>query len=148
MYESQSFAYVFSEVEKEDIQQAIQYAEIDSSCEFKVHVDSKCPGNSETRAHQLFHELRVDQTAARNGILFYLILECRRFIILPDISVEKSIPKDFWDEIYNIMLIRFRKEEYALGLSEAIKRTGEKLKNYFPWDAGDQNEVPDDISLS
>lgn len=147
MLVSENLTEVFTETEQEDILQAIKYAEIDSSCEFKVHVDHKCPEDSAKRARHLFHKLGVDKTVSRNGIMFYLALDCRKFIIKPDQGVEQTVPKDFWDEIYHIMLVHFRKEEYAAGLAEAIQRAGEKLKAFFPWDREDQNEVPDDISV-
>lgn len=147
MFVSQSLKEVFSIQEKEDIIQAIQYAEIDSSCEFKVHIDRKCPEDSIKRAQDLFQKLEVYKTKDQNGILFYVNLECRRFIILPDKGVEAKIPGNFWDEIYHIMLTHFRKDNYAGGLSLAIQKSGEKLKAYFPYYKDDKNEIPDDISL-
>lgn len=147
MFVNDSSGEVFSEAEKDDIVQSVRDAEMDSSCEFKVHIDKACSGDSDARAKQLFEELGVNNTTARNGILFYFVLECRRFVILPDIGVEKVIENGFWNEIHNIMLMHFRKEEYVAGLSEAIKLTGEKLKNYFPSGASTNNEVPDDISM-
>ncbi|MCF8332247.1 MAG: TPM domain-containing protein [Bacteroidales bacterium] len=147
MFVSQSSKDVFDPQEKEDIIRAIQFAEIDSSCEFKVHVDRKCPEDSVERADELFYKLDVDKTKARNGILFYVNLECRKFIIRVDEGVEAKIPGDFWEEIYHIMVVHFRKDNYVKGLSYAIQHAGEKLKDYFPWYKDDENEVTDDISL-
>ena len=138
---------VFTDIEKEDIDQAIKNAEIDSSCEFKVHVDRYCHEETGKRSRDLFYELGVDRTKGHNGILFYAVLDCRKFIIQTDKALEENLPEGFWDEIYHIMLVHFRKEDYAHGISEAIQKTGEKLKFYYPWLKDDRNEVSDELSI-
>jgi len=138
---------VFSEAEKEDINQAVKNAEIDSSCEFKVHVDRQCKEDTAKRSEELFYKLGVDKTEGHNGILFYAVLDCRKFIIQTDKALKNTLPEGFWDDIYHIMLVNFRKGHYALGLSEAVQKAGEKLKPYYPWLKDDRNEVSDDISI-
>lgn len=147
MLVSQALSDVFEPVEIEDIVQAVKYAEIESSCEFKVHVDRKCTENSLQRANNLFYELNVDKTQRKNGILFYLAVDCRRFVIVADDHVRQTVSENFWDDIYAVMLKYFRKRHFAAGLSEAILLAGEKLKPFFPWFRGDVNEVNDNISM-
>lgn len=138
---------VFSEDEKEDIDQAIKNAEIDSSCEFKVHVDRYCKEETAKRSEDLFYKLGVDKTERHNGILFYAVLDCRKFIIKADKALDQKLPEGFWDDIYHVMLINFRKGNYAYGISQAILKAGEKLKPYYPWMKDDRNEVSDDLSI-
>jgi len=138
---------VFSDVEKEDIDQAVKNAEIESSCEFKVHVDPFCKEDTSKRSEDLFYKLEVDKTERHNGILFYAVLDCRKFIIKTDKDLEQTLPDGFWDDIYHVMLVNFRKGNYADGLSLAIQKAGEKLKPYYPWFKDDRNEVSDDLSI-
>ena len=55
---------------------------------------------------------------------------------------------DFWDDIKEDVVKRFKKEKYVKGLCEGIKKTGKALKKYFPHQEDDVNELPDEISYS
>ena len=54
---------------------------------------------------------------------------------------------DFWDDIKALLLEHFREEKYAEGLIKGIELVGTKLKNHFPFQTDDVNELPDDISF-
>ena len=41
----------------------------------------------------------------------------------------------------------FAKGDFVKGLVDAIIKSGEELKRYFPYTEGDINEQPDDISF-
>jgi uncharacterized membrane protein len=45
------------------------------------------------------------------------------------------------------MQSRFAKGDFAEGISGGIYRVGEKLKEFFPYQEDDVNELPDDISI-
>ena len=40
----------------------------------------------------------------------------------------------------------FKSGNYKQGLVEGILKAGKVLETYFPWEKGDVNELPDDIS--
>ncbi len=88
----------------------------------------------------------MDKTAGKNGVLIYLVTREKLFAIIGDEGINKVVPADFWNEIRNTMQEHFRDDKFAEGLTEAIKRVGEKLKVYFPYQADDKNECPDEIS--
>ena len=62
----------FSKEEQQKIVAAIKEAELNTSGEIRVHIENHCKGESLERAAELFYELKMDHTAARNGILFSL----------------------------------------------------------------------------
>ena len=138
----------FTKEEKESITQAIRNAELDTSGEIRLHVESKCKEEVLDRAAFLFEKLGMEKTELRNGVLFYLAVNSRKFAILGDGGINKIVPDDFWDNIKNMMQEHFIKGEFTLGLIKGIEEAGKILKIYFPYSKDDVNELSDDISFS
>ena len=128
---------------------AIRQAEITTSGEIRVHLEDICPTPEPLdRAAQVFGELNMHKTAARNGVLFYLAWQSRQFAVVGDSAINAVVPDDFWETTKETVLDQFRHENYVLGLERGIKMVGEQLKRYFPYDAStDQNELDDSISF-
>ena len=139
--------YFFTEEEKDDIILAIQNSEVDSSGEIRVHIDNTCEGEVMDCAYKIFNKLGMQNTKLRNGVLFYLAIHNRKFAVIADDGISDIVPDDFWEKIKQILLNNFREEKFADGLCEAIIETGEQLKNYFPCQPNDINELPDKISF-
>ncbi len=137
----------FTEEEQEEIRQAIQNAEMDTSGEIRVHVENKCKGDVLDRAAYIFKKLGMHNTHLRNGVLIYLALHNRKFAIIGDAGIHQKVPENFWDDIKQTMLGYFLRKEFCDGLCYAITAAGEQLKKYFPYQVGDINELPDDISF-
>jgi uncharacterized membrane protein len=136
-----------SEKEKEQIVAAIQEAEDCTSGEIKVHLENKCAGEVMDRAKIVFNKLKMYKTEARNGVLFYLAVQDRKFAILGDAGIDEKVPDNFWDEIKNHMGNCFSKGEHGSGLREGVLMAGEALKKHFPCKNDDTNELPDDLSF-
>ncbi|SFQ22097.1 TPM domain-containing protein [Hymenobacter arizonensis] len=128
---------------------AIRQAEVTTSGEIRVHLEDTCPTPEPLdRAAQVFGELNMHKTAARNGVLFYLAWESRQFAVIGDSGINAAVPDDFWETTKETVLTQFRRGNYVLGLEEGINKVGEQLKRYFPYNATtDQNELDDSISF-
>ncbi|GAB4330262.1 MAG: TPM domain-containing protein [Bacteroidales bacterium] len=137
----------FSPQEKEDIVLAIKSAELDTSGEIRVHIENRCPGDPRERAALLFRFLKMDRTRQRNGVLFYLAVKNRKFAIIGDEGINRVVPDGFWDEVRDVMLEHFREGRFAQGLVEGIQLAGKQLKEHFPYQTDDVNELSDDISF-
>jgi uncharacterized membrane protein len=137
----------FSLEEQEDIKQAIMNSELDTSGEIRVHIESICKGDVLDRAAYIFKKLGMSRTAQRNGVLIYLAVRNRKFAIIGDQGIHNKVPPDFWDTIKLKMLDYFRDGKFSQGLIYAISESGIHLKNYFPHQKDDINELPDDISF-
>ena len=133
--------------EQEKIKKAIMNAENDSSGEIRVHIESECHGDVLDRAAYLFKTLGMEKTELRNGVLFYLAANSKKFAILGDKGINKEVPEDFWTNIKVIMAERFKEGDYATGLSEGIREAGTKLKKHFPHHMEDIDELTDEISF-
>ena len=134
--------------QEEKIVEAIRAAELRTSGEIRVHLESSCAGNAYTRAQELFHQLKMDNTKDENGILFYLAVDDRKFAVLGDSGINQVVPENFWNSIKDGMEARFRESEFTKGLITGIHQVGEKLAAYFPWHKDDINELPDEITTS
>jgi uncharacterized membrane protein len=137
----------FSREEKEDIRQAILNAELDTSGEIRVHIETNCPGDVLDRAAYLFDKLNMSKTHMRNGVLFYLALRNRKFAVIGDRGIHTFVQDDFWEGLKIMLLNHFREGRFAQGLIEGVSLVGVKLKTYFPYKTGDINELPDDITF-
>lgn len=140
-------ANYFSKEQKEQITAAIREAEQNTSGEIRVHIEGKCKGDVMDRAAYIFEKLEMHKTALRNGVLFYLSTNDKKFAILGDAGINRVTPEDFWEETKEKMLEQFRMGELAAGLSEGIKMAGEQLKAHFAYQEDDINELSDDISF-
>ncbi|MDT8392485.1 MAG: TPM domain-containing protein [Bacteroidales bacterium] len=144
---SKSAKDFFTREQRDDIKQAIMNAELDTSGEIKVHIDSKCTGEVMDKAMKVFKKLKIHETELRNGVLFYLAVRNRKFAVIGDEGINKVVPDDFWEQLKVDMLDNFREEKFTEGLIEGISRTGKFLKEYFPYQTNDINELSDDISF-
>lgn len=138
----------FSQEDQHRILEAIQHAEKDSSGEIRVHIENRCKGDVMDRAANVFAKLKMHKTKLRNGVLFYLAIDHRKFAILGDAGINAKTGSDFWDAIKSEMANSFKVGQFTDGLVEGILKAGEQLKVHFPYQQDDVNELPDDISFS
>ena len=137
----------FSKEEKETLKKAILNAELDTSGEIRVHIESECKEDVLDRAAFLFKKLDMKKTGYRNGVLIYLAVNSKKFAIIGDEGINAVVPKDFWEDIKTQMADSFSKGEFVTGLAEGITATGKHLKKHFPHHIDDINELPDEISF-
>lgn len=136
-----------SPTERLQIEKAIKDAELNTSGEIRVHIESRCKKNVLDRAADIFAMLKMHKTELRNGVLFYLAMDDRQFGILGDAGINAVVPEDFWDTIKDEMTTHFKESHFAEGLSAGITMAGEKLKEHFPYQSDDVNELSDEISF-
>jgi uncharacterized membrane protein len=138
----------FGKEEQQLIIEAIREAENQTSGEIKVHIEKKCTADDVMeRAKEVFGLLNLHQTQARNGVLFYLAYEDRKFAVLGDKGIYEKVAVDFWDSTKDLLRSHFASKQFAKGLCEGIKEAGTQLKIHFPYQSDDINELPDDISF-
>lgn len=138
----------FTKAQQQEIISAIKRAELDTSGEVRLHVENECKGDVLDRASGIFAKLKMHKTKLRNGVLFYVAIHNRKFAILGDAGINAKVPEGFWDEIKLVILDKFKQGLYVEGLVNGIIMAGEKLKEHFPYNKGDINELSDDISFS
>lgn len=132
--------------EEKQIVEAIRIAEKNTSGEIRVHIEKNSKIDVYERALEVFHLLKMDNTKQQNGVLIYVAVEDRNFVIFGDEGINNVVEEDFWDSTKNIMQAHFKRGHFKQGLVDGILKAGKQLETYFPWESGDKNELPDDIS--
>lgn len=137
----------FTTEQKKELTEAIKAAELNTSGEIRLHVEMRCKEDVLDRAAFVFEELNIHETEQRNGVLFYLAITDKKLAILGDKGINAAVPVGFWDSIRDLMVSHFKEGLYTDGLTKGIRLTGEQLKEFFPYQKGDVNELSDDISF-
>ena len=137
---------ILNREEDRRVVEAIKQAELNTSGEIKVHIENHCRGDVEERSLVVFNRLKLNETKLHNGVLIYLAARDHKFAILGDEGINKVVEDGFWNDVKDLMMIHFKEGRFADGLEQGIQRCGEKLKNYFPCQSDNTNEIPDDIS--
>jgi uncharacterized membrane protein YgcG len=137
----------FTKEQQAQILASVKEAELATSGEIRVHIETSLKGDVLDRAAWLFKKLGMDKTAERNGVLFYLAVGDRKFAIIGDAGINAKVPEGFWNQISDHLKKNFREGKFTEGLSEGIIMAGDQLKTHFPHQADDVNELPDEISF-
>lgn len=126
--------------------QTIKVAEKNTSGEIRIHIEKTSDKPPVDRALEVFHLLKMNETQLKNGVLLYVAIESKQFAIIGDEGIHNKVTSSFWDTTKEIVLSHFARKEFAKGLELGILEVGEKLKNYFPYQTNDTNELSDEIS--
>jgi uncharacterized membrane protein len=137
----------FSKEQQEQILTSVKEAELETSGEIRVHIETSLKGDVLDRSAWLFKKMGMDKTAEHNGVLFYLAVSDRKFAIIGDAGINAKVPAGFWDEISELLKKNFKEGKFTEGLSEGIIMAGDQLKTHFPHRLDDINELPDEISF-
>lgn len=128
------------------IEQAIEAAERTTSAEVRVHLENKCNEDPLDRASFIFEKLEMHKTALRNGVLIYAAFDDRKLAILGDVGIHSNVAPDTWEIIKNRMISSFATGNYEEGLCQAVLSAGEVLKEHFPFNNDDRNELSNSVS--
>ncbi len=133
--------------EEEEVIEAIRTAEKTTSGEIRVHLE-RSHGQQDIfeRAMEVFHVLKMDNTKASNGVLIYVAVEDRNFVIYGDRGINEVVPHDFWESTKDAIVARFKAGKHKQGLIDGILKAGEQLQKHFPVSETTVNELPNTIS--
>ncbi len=133
--------------QEQTIIKAIREAENQTSGEIRVHIEPKCkPEDPLERAMEVFAELHMHETELRNGVIIYVSTDDHKLAIWGDKGINEKVGQDFWEHELELMTKYFKAEDYETGLKEVIAHIGNKLREFFPYQKDDTNELSDDIS--
>jgi uncharacterized membrane protein len=132
--------------EEQEIIDAIVVAEKNTSGEVRVHIEATSKIDHFSRAQQLFHFLKMDNTKDGNGVLIYVAVDDKKFVIYGDKGIDRAVQKGFWDSTKDAMASHFKNGNFKQGIIEGVLMAGKELEAHFPWDHNDTNELSDAIS--
>lgn len=134
--------------EEQEIINAIKKAESNTSGEIRVHLEAVLDKDEHERALEVFHLLQMDKTKLNNGVLFYVAVQSKSFVIYGDQGIHKKVPLDFWNNTKDLVITHFKKQQFKEGLVAGILKAGKQLEQYFPVLKDNSNELPNEISRS
>ena len=132
--------------EEQEVIEAILIAEKNTSGEIRVHLEKTTDLDTYDRALAVFNELKMDATQLKNGVLIYMAVEDKTFVICGDQGINEVVQNNFWDSTKDVMVAHFKNGNFKQGLIDGILRAGEELKKHFPWSEDDTNELSNEIS--
>ena len=137
----------FSQEENQQLVDAIQKAEQQTSGEVRIFVESKCKYvDALDRAQEIFFSLKMNETELRNGTLIYVAVKDKQAAVFGDEGIHQKVGAQYWKDVVTKMLFQFRNQKLADGICQGIHDLGEALKFYFPYQSDtDKNELPDEI---
>lgn len=136
-----------SKVEQDLIVKAIEAAELNTSGEIRVHIESDCKLDPVSRAVTVFNKLKMNNTKERNGVLIYIAWKSKKFAIIGDTGINEKVSENFWDKEKEILLNNLKEGKAAQGIAAAIEMAGENLKEHFSYQSNDTNEQSNEISF-
>ena len=132
--------------EEQEIVEAIRVAEKNTSGEIRVHIEKTTSLDAYDRAMEVFNLLKMDETELKNGVLIYLAVKDKTFVICGDKGINDVVANDFWDSTRDIMVNHFKSGNYKQGLIDGVINAGNQLQKHFPYLEGDTNELSNEIS--
>jgi uncharacterized membrane protein len=136
----------FSAEEQEMLMKAIDAAEMKTSGEIRLHLESFCLGSEIKAAKKIFKQLNMQATAERNGVLIYIATLSHKIAVIGDEGIHQKLGQAFWEQLVNEMITKFRQDKKAEALADCIVTCGEQLGRFFPRKADDKNELSNSIS--
>ncbi len=137
----------FTKEQQAQILASVKEAENETSGEIRVHIETSFEGDVLDRAAWVFKKLDMHKTEERNGVLFYLAVNDRKYAIIGDAGINAKVPAGFWNCISELLMKKFKEGKFTEGLSEGIILSGRQLKAHFPFKKDDVNELSDEISF-
>lgn len=137
----------FSEEQNEKIVHAIREAEMQTSGEVRIFVESRCKYvDALDRAKEIFDNLEMEKTDLRNGVIFYIAIKDKQLAIFADKGIHEATGDEYWKNAVTEILSVFSKEDITAGITTSIFKIGQALKTHFPYNQEiDKNELPDEI---
>jgi uncharacterized membrane protein len=129
------------------IERALREAERGTSAEIRVAVSRwYFWGDVRAAADRAFRRLGIAATAGRNGVLLFLALRRRRFVLLGDVDADQKLGPEAWAQAALALRARLDRSDLTGAIEAAVAALGSELARHFPPVPGDRNELPDTVA--
>jgi uncharacterized membrane protein len=124
----------------------IARAEKSTSGEIRVFVSRREVDDAVSRAQRRFEKLGMTRTELRNGVLLYFAPRSRKFAIVGDLGIHEKCGPVFWEEVSTEVRARLRTKQFTEAVIHGVRKAGEVLARHFPPQAGDRDELSNEIA--
>lgn len=139
---------LFSPEQEQLVGEAIAQAEMRTSGEIRLYVESFCERDHPVeRAEELFNLHGMFHTRERNAVLIYVAYDSRVFAIWGDSGIHEKVGMQFWENEKKLLRSYLQRDEAAAGICAVIQQIGDQLARFFPVDPSNDNpnELPNEI---
>ncbi len=133
--------------ELDRVRDAVRAAEMRTSGEIRVHLDVAIMENVLDHAAFVFDELGMTRTKDRNGVMIYVSVPGRKVAVIGDVAIHAKLGDGYWHGVLELILQHFKQDRFSDGLCAGVERLGEQLREHFPYQGDDVNELSDDVSF-
>lgn len=95
----------------------------------------------------LFGKHRVSHTEERVGVLLYLSLAERKFVVLADKAARAALGDEGLAELTKVATQELAQKKRGSAFVKALEVAAQRLKQTFPYQEGDQDELSNQILL-
>ena len=134
------------EKEMQRVTDTIKEAESRTSAEIKLVLARHCWTDIKNKAEHVFKKFGLDKTEQHNAVLVLLITTNREFLIYGGRGIHEKVGQNFWDDTRDLMISKFKVDEFGDGICRGIELIGEKLARYFPCREDDKNEISNEVA--
>ena len=134
-------------INEQKIVESIQQAELLTSGEIRVYIAKKCKEEPLEKASKIFKKLKMHNTAQRNAVLILVCPTDKKAAIMGDKGIDSIIENDFWDSTLEELVNYCSNDLITEGICKAINRVGNLIKQKYPYQKGDINELDNEIIL-
>ena len=135
------------EIDNNKIVEAIRQAELLTSGEIRVYIAKNCKEDALEKASKVFQKLKMHNTALRNAVLILVCPADHKAAILGDKGINNLIEDDFWDSTLRELISFCSKDLITEGICKSVVKVGNLIKQKYPYQAGDINELDNEIIL-
>ena len=136
-----------SKTEEQEIVEAIRVAEQNTSGEIRVHLEKTTSTAPFERAVEVFNLLEMYKTKDSNGVLIYVAVNDKQFVICGDKGINEKVGEDFWNTTKDTIATHFKNGKFKQGLVDGILKAGQQLKHHCPYQDDDIDELSNEISI-
>ncbi len=135
------------EIDNHKVVEAIRKAELLTSGEIRVYIAKHCKEDALEKASRVFRKLKMNNTALRNAVLIFICPSDKKAAILGDEGINSVIENDFWDSTLSELISFCSKDLITEGICKAVDKVGNLIKQEYPYQEGDINELDNEIIL-
>ncbi|MHB1921839.1 MAG: TPM domain-containing protein [Chitinophagaceae bacterium] len=136
----------FNQEQQNRIVEAIREAELLTSGEIRLFVESKCRFVDPLhRSMEVFASLNMQKTRHRNAVILYVALRDKQFAIYGDEGIHQKVGDDYWSTQAHHLKQHFKEGKVVEGICQCIREIGASLQKHFPHESDGTNELPDNI---
>ena len=133
------------QVRHDDIVAAVRHAESKTSGEIRVFISHKNMEDAVAAGQAAFMRMGMAKTRHRNGVLIFVAPKARKFAVIGDDAVHRKCGDAFWEEMAAEMSGHFKKSDFTEGILHGVRKAGELLAAHFPRQAGEKDQMPDEV---